>query len=259
VVPPLYALRQPYRKRTVDRWLDRYFAEPWGHELHLLPLVAARGRGWSAEDLRPTSRAIDHLYWALRQWSAFRKGKFKKITTMETHLRSEVRSFIREIRGLAVGGLCRVPPDEIDDFARNVARRCRAFGRLVKGNRSCVLPSKAAHLMLPDLVPAYDDAVIKNEVLTKLITGRRDSDPFELYVRLCWGVLQDLGTLGLLERARRRVAKHLVERWSIRALGAMRPTRRQLASMDSTVAEYLLTGMAWSTKGAALSPILFRC
>jgi hypothetical protein len=206
--------------------------------------------------MRPTSLAIVHLYWALRQWSAFRKGKFKKIATMETHLRKEVSSFIREIRGLAVGGLRKVPLDEIDDFAHNLARRCRAFGRLVKGNRSCVLPSKAAHLMLPDLVPAYDDAVIKNEVLTRLISGRRDGDPFELYVKLCWGVLQDLGTLGLLQRARLRVAKHLLERWSVRALGATRPSRRQLASVDSTVAEYLLIGMARSTRRASLSPIL---
>ena len=185
----------------VDRWLDAYFDEPWGHELDLLPLMAARRQRWRPADLDPSSPVIRHLGWSLRRWSAFRNGSVG-VSVAQSRLATHVGRFVEDIGTIFPGRLSEVPDDQLPSFARRLTERCLRFGKRVKGTASCVLPSKTAHLLLPELVPAYDNAEIKNEVLAKLIPGRRRGEPFEIYVKLAWSVIQELRERVALNRFR---------------------------------------------------------
>jgi hypothetical protein len=102
-----------------------------------------------------------------------------------------------------------VPAAEVGPFAAAPAARRRGFGRVVKETESRVLPSKAAHFLLPGLVPAVDREVVQNGTLWRLAPRSRDteSDPV-----MCWWVLRQFRREGTLGGAREAVAAYMLER-----------------------------------------------
>jgi hypothetical protein len=121
--------------------------------------------------------------------------------------------------------------------------RLSRFGRDVKGQGSCVLPSKTAHLLLPGFVPAYDLGVIVNTTMANLV---EDTDSMTSYLCLCWWVLRRFREEGMLQQARNRVADHLMSDWALRVLLPTDAILNHwlLGSLDSVVAEYTLIQMA---------------
>ncbi len=122
------------------------------------------------------------------------------------------------------------------------------FGEAVKGQGSCVLPSRTGHLLLPSYLPAYDNEVAVNTTLYNIIarTSRMGS-----YMMICWWVLQRFRLEGTLQQARDSVARYLMSDWLLTVVCAQNPTQDHwlLQSMDTLVAEYSLIQMARMVEG----------
>jgi hypothetical protein len=137
--------------------------------------------------------------------------------------------------------------DVLDDgiwpLAQALEARLSQFGREVKGQGSCVLPSRTAHLLLPGLVPAYDIGVVVKTTMANVV-GRTDS--MTSYLCLCWWALRRFRDEGTLQQARDRVVDHLTSDWALRAMLSPQVIQDHwlLRTMDSVVAEYVLIGMA---------------
>jgi hypothetical protein len=229
--------------------LDGYIQAPeWDHALEIVPIaVAAPPAGWPhwQPDALRDAGLQNHLLRALRHWSAFRPLESERRATAEAVLREQLPDFIADVQGLATAQLhlSAVQADGIRPLAQALEMRLSRFGREVKGQKSCVLPSKTAHLLLPGFVPAYDIGVIKNTTMVNLI---EDKGSMANYLCLCWWVLQRFREEGTLQQARDRVAEHLLSDWAIRMLLPTDAILNHwlLRSMDSVVAEYTLVQMA---------------
>jgi hypothetical protein len=248
----MFEFAQP-QPRAVVTYLDGYLARPaWNHAVHMMPLLAALdGRRrlpfWTARNLEP--EVIQHLTWSLREWSAFRGSDDFDATG--TRLAKKLPGFLKKLQECAPAErLARVGESKLDGF---VERVCVAFDgfQAVKGVESYVLPSKAAHLMLPTLIPAYDVAVVVGEVLAYLLPMyTRAGKSYATYMKLCWWVIQRLDGEGGLKKATALVRDHLLGTWLVRQLSPKRPRASSaiLNSLDSTVAEYTLIAMARAVK-----------
>jgi hypothetical protein len=235
--------------------LDGYIQAPeWDHALDIVPMAVAAPPPmwphWQPDTLRDEGLQT-HLLRALRHWSAFRPLGSERRTTAEAALCERLPEFIADVQALpnAQLHLSEVPDDDIWPLAQALEARLSRFGREVKGQGSCVLPSKTAHLLLPGFVPAYDIGVIVNTTMVNLI---QDTNSMTGYLCLCWWVLRRFREEGTLQQARDRVADHLMSDWALRALLPTDAILNHwlLRSMDSVVAEYTLIQMA-RTVGAA--------
>lgn len=230
-------------------YLVAYFDRPeWDHALEIVPFaVAAPPSAWPHWQAATLGDAglLNHMIRSLRHWSAFRPLKSAGRATAEAALRERLPALIADVQALQYSRLhlSEVPGNGIWPLAQALEARLSRFGQDVKGQGSCVLPSKTAHLLLPGFVPAYDIGVIRNFAMSNLV---RQTDSMTSYLCLCWWVLRRFVQEGTLQRARDRVADHLLSDWALRA---MQPTDRVLnhwllRSLDSVVAEYTLIGMA---------------
>jgi hypothetical protein len=107
----------------------------------------------------------------LRHWSAFRPLRSKRREAAQAALCERLPEFIADVQALpnARLHLSDMPDDSIWPLAQTLEARLSRFGREVKGQGSCVLPSKTAHLLLPGFVPAYDIGVIVNSTMANLV------------------------------------------------------------------------------------------
>lgn len=226
-------------------FLRRYLADPyWDHAIQVLPFVAALGDRaelpfWPNGEI--SDAVFRHLCWSLSEWSAFRGAG--TLDEKKARLHDQLPAFLRDVQTAAPAArLSAVPEARVAQLAEDWIA---AFDALrVKESASHVLPSKAAHLLLPTLVPAYDQQVIAGQVLPAVLP-RRAGRNFQTYVQLCWWVLDQLCREGSLDSAAALVRDHLAADWLVRSLGATRPdpTSFVARSLDSLVAEYTLIGM----------------
>lgn len=227
--------------------LANYLRDPWKHALHVVPLAASLDKRIQMplrrSNLSEGLRA--HLWSSLRQWSALRgRDEFKSVwRRFERHL----PAFVRDLQKLhPATRLSRIPARDIEQYARDLETTLTSFSSHVKRTSSVVIAAKTAHLLLPTLVPAYDQEVVAGTILPRVLPrGRRD---FHHYVLACWWVLAELKRTKRLPDALGRVAKHLSADWAIRQLapGSNIAARGAMPYLDSVVAEYVLTGMAYA-------------
>jgi hypothetical protein len=139
--------------------------------------------------------------------------------------------------------LADIADDAIEQLAYGVEARMQRFGKAVKGQGSCVLPSKTGHLLLPGYLPAYDNEVAVNTTLYNIIAR---TSSMSSYMMICWEVLQRFRQEGTLQQARDSVARYLMSDWVLTVVRAQNPTQGHwlLRTMDSLVAEYTLIQMA---------------
>jgi hypothetical protein len=152
-------------------FLDQYLDMPeFDHAVDIVPLIAAAPCPawplWSDAALCDAGMQ-DHLLRSLSRWSAFRgAASFSKSWTA---FRENLPRFILDFQRIPEARLhlSEIPENQIETLANSVETRLIRFGRAVKGNDSAVLPSKTAHLLIPSLIPAYDNGVIKNSTLCR--------------------------------------------------------------------------------------------
>jgi hypothetical protein len=252
------------RRTNVFEGLTAYLDEPeWYHSVHVLPLLAAMEKTDSKGVWPPKQRdkgLFRHLVWTLDEWSAFRsRGKFED---KQKALRKRLPSFCEEMRQhfLSSGAKCLASLSETQatDLGKKLDKYFWKFGPKIKAEAgpSYVLPSKLGHLLFPEMVPAFDGAVIENKVLKKLLTGMKDWDHYSTYFNLSWWTLQEYKKKSQLDKAREEVLEHLLrEDWSIRALCPRLPTMkaRSLTRLDSFVSEYTLIGL--ERQHASIAPV----
>ena len=231
-------------------YLERYLAEPqWVHAAYVLPLVAWQLRsGHGIAEHEIPDRAADHLIWSLRAWSAFRgSGSFEdKAARFRAQLPKLVRGVAAAIGKTHANRLADVGTPAVSQFAEDLERAFLAMARDVKENMSFVLPSKAAHLVFPSMIPAFDMEVVRDMVLEDLLPPRiayRKS--FATWLRLCCCVLQEFKSDGTLAEAGRMVRDALLGDWAMEQLQPAHPPRTDavLPLLDSFVAEYTLIGI----------------
>lgn len=230
-------------------YLGGYFENPeWDHALDIVPMAVAAPPAawplWQAEALQGEGLQ-NHLLRSLRHWSAFRPLQSERRAEAEAALCERLPEFIADVQALehARLHLSEVPDGGIWPLAQALEARLSEFGQEVKGQGSCVLPSKTAHLLLPGFVPTYDIGVIVKTAMVNLV---ENTDSMTSYLCLCWWVLRRFREEGTLQQARDRVADHLMSDWALRVLLPTDAILRhwQLRSMDSVVAEYTLIQMA---------------
>jgi hypothetical protein len=228
------------------RFMDAWFQNPtFDQTIDLVPLLAAApARAWPlwTKDRLGDKGLQDHLIRSLRSWSAFR-GPAGQRAEMEKELRRRLPAFIADIQRHAQTWRCLsdVPENEIRPFAKRVEKQMKGFGQAVKGVGKCVLPSKAAHLLLPTLIPAYDETVVGGALRALL----RGSASMSRYLIIAWWALQRLRDQGNLQAARNRVAECMLSHWFVRTLRppALPKDHTLLRSLDSVVAEYTVIQM----------------
>ncbi len=227
-------------------YLEQYIGNPWwDHAIDIVPLVAAAPPQawplWTAEALQNTGLQ-NHLLRSLSRWSAFRGSSHSEA---KAALVEHLPSYLADLQ--AMQGACLrlsdVAEDAIERLACAVKARMQKFGEDVKGQGSCVLPSKTAHLLLPGYLPAYDKEVAVNTTLYNLIASTSSMNG---YMMICWWVLQRFREEGTLQQARDCVARYMLSDWLLTTVRAQTPTADHwlLRSMDSLVAEYTLIQMA---------------
>jgi hypothetical protein len=236
-------------------YLEAYLSEPaWAHAVHVVPLLAwlskawADGRGpWPPRNL--PGGALKHLQWCLRGWSAFRGagGLEEKIAAFEHHL----PRFIDDLTGVLTGAgkyrLAKFDEGDLEGLGDACDGLFPAFSARVKGNARVVLPSKTAHLLFPSVIPAYDRAVVREEVLDSLMPGRmRGRLLYRTYLRASWWILGQLEAESSLGRAGRRTLESLRGDWVIEVLEPSFPSETALPLLDTFVSEYTLIGLARS-------------
>jgi hypothetical protein len=249
--------RQPIPLRSC---LDRYWNfDPWLHAVDVLPLAASLP-GACGPALRTfASRELDagwvqYLTGSLRRWSAFR-GKAARSGAPATlwgraeKFRRLFPSFVVSIQSIAPRPrLSLMTKAELYRFAANVPACFAQFAKAIKGSDSDVLPSKAAHLALPGLVPAFDQARIRGLVLPRLLG--RGSRNYRAYLELSWWALHELRRSQDLDRAlkitRQRLIEQLQSQWPRHLLRAASPLLDlpPLLRLDACVSEYVLMGLA---------------
>jgi hypothetical protein len=184
----------------------------------------------------------DHLVGSLRNWSAFR-GVKRSFEDIRKKLVTHLPKFIRDIQDLPGSRLflSDVSSDEIESFANAVEALMRKFGHDVKGHESCVLPSKTAHMLLPTLVPAYDNLVV-GDAMRKILPR---SSGMIRYLKTAWWVLRRFREEGTLQDARDLLADSMLKHWLVRTLRPQNPpAENPLAwSLDSVLAEYTIIQM----------------
>ena len=117
----------------------------------------------------------------------------------------------------------------------------------VKGTESVVLPSKALHLLLPGLVPAYDQARIQDEVLPRAVGP--DVANYGTYLKLSWWVLHELRRSGELDRALQTTKQNLLDQLKTQWPAAIVRGTSDLLDypvldrLDTCLSEYVLMGM----------------
>jgi hypothetical protein len=237
------------QRMSMFELLQSYFEDfLWCHAKDVVPMVSTypppRWPLWGRDQIEEED-TICHVIYALGRWSAFRSSISTLTHAPSRAIRHRMADLVLGIQRLqgARLHLSDVHHREIGRFAEQLAILLRQFARDIKGTDSCVLTSKAAHFYLLGLIPAYDQRVIRNEVLPKLAWGCRS---FENYVSMCWLVLQHFRLEGSLELARDAVADHMLsqhDEWTS-LLPRSDPENWQLRSMDSVVAEYTLIQMA---------------
>ncbi len=247
-------------KGTLKRGLETYLETPtWSHAVDVVPLLVWLGRNappWPPAAL--PEEPFWHLVSALCNWSAFRgQGKLKEKISQ---LHSVLPRFVEELKLAIVeaGGSCLVDlkPQGVSRLAEVLPPLFRRVGSKVKRNESDVLPSKVAHLLFPSIVPAYDQAVIRNDVLRGLLPQsmyRRFT--YATRLRTCWWILNQLRQSGLLRTARRQVNSLLIGAWPIRMLREPKTTwvgPFPLTMLDTFIAEYLCIGL--TELGIVLKP-----
>jgi hypothetical protein len=234
-------------------------ADPqWGHSVHVVPLLAWLSK---AGPLGPQGRipkdVADHLFDALRNWSAFRGRGFLKAKRARFHryLPDLVDGVRRSIRLTNETTLADVDPCDIDKLSRSLRGAFKGFQRVKKGKKhSDVLPSKTAHLLFPSMIPAYDDYVVVKWVMKRKFPHNIPGGAsYANWIKVCNWVLRQLEDYGLLREARRLVLRQLIERtWAIKILRPRLPGALLgvgASMLDSFVAEYVLIGLAGSYRG----------
>ena len=230
-------------------YLDGYVEAPeWDHALDIVPMAVAvpppAWPHWQPDALRDEGLQ-NHLLRSLRHWSAFRPLQSERREAAQAALCKHLPEFIADVQALpnARLHLTDVPDEGVWPLAQALEARLSRFGRDVKGQGSCVLPSKTAHLLLPGFVPAYDLGVIVNTTMVNLV---EDTDSMASYLCLCWWVLLRFREEGTLQQARNRVADHLMSDGVLRVLLPTDAILNHwlLRSLDSVVAEYTLIQMA---------------
>ena len=250
----MFAFVDPSLTKPMSAYLDLYLADPWwGHALQVVPFLAALGERtglpfWGDNFER---ELLHHLVWSLDQWSAFRnKGTHAE---QRAALEAGLPQLIGSIQQAAPAAcLADVPEERLQSFTSAVVDALRAFAGHEEA--SFVLPSKTAHLLLPTLVPAYDGAVVVDQVLSRLFPARtRDAKTYATWLSLCWWVLQLFRREGTLAAARGQVFKSLMDDWRVRVLDAAKPTATSFVAscLDSYLAEYTLIGMYHDVKRRA--------
>jgi hypothetical protein len=227
-------------------YLEQYIENPWwDHAIDILPLVAAAPPQawplWTAEALQDEGLQ-KHLLRSLARWSAFRGSSH---TEAKAALVEQLPGYLADLQAMpgACPQLADVAEEAIERLAYAVEARMQKFGEDVKGQGSCVLPSKTAHLLLPGYLPAYDKEVAVNTTLYNLIAS---TSSMSGYLMICWWVLQQFRREGNLQQARDSVARYMLSDWLLTTVRAQAPAVDHwlLRSMDSLVAEYTLIQMA---------------
>jgi hypothetical protein len=225
--------------------LEAYLADAyWCHASDLLEMVVRTPEEswplWTEEQLRDDA-VRRMLVRVLGRWGGFRNG----LGGQQAALRRELASFIADMQALPGSRLylVDVPEAEIEDVVAAAADRLVRFALDVKGTDSPVLASKTAHLLLIPLMPAYDNLMIRSNVLPRLTRYGRD---MQSYLRMCWWVLRQFRAEGTLEQARARVGAYLVDRCRGRGRALLDAARDHwlLQALDTVIAEYSLIGMA---------------
>jgi hypothetical protein len=197
---------------------------------------------WTEEELRD-ERMLRHLIASLNRWRAFRTNR--RVADAQGAFRGNLAGLIADIQAMPEAQPClsEVTEADIRRLAASLTARLRRFGMAVKGSESCVLPSKAAHLLLLGLVPAYDRRIIRDNTLWWLAPRAGN---MESYMLVCWWVLQQFRREGTLGEARAAVAGYMIKQPLPWTQSLLRPAEdnRLLQSMDTVLAEYSLIQMA---------------
>lgn len=231
---------QGTKRETWENYLKDYLSSPkWDHSAYILPLIAHK-KGKSVENDQPLK---NHIWWCLKDWSALRGHKdFNKI--QERYYKYVVQ-FYNKIRDRGFDKISSINSDKIDKEAEEISKIIQDCSKAIKGVKSPVFGSKLCHFLFLPLVPAFDNEVIKNCVLKKVLKKSRVTNNYKTYFILCWWVIQEMKSeksLGkcmeyYIDSLKKEGRKKLIfenSKFSSKSLSEQPP--------ESSIAELALTG-----------------
>ncbi len=236
----------------------RYLRRPtFRHAIDAVPFILygpSTARRWArVGGVHVGDKSFVSLCWSLKRWKAFLGAGYRSHAQMKGRLAKVLPRALGQVLA-ATGGEPTSIADAEEEVWTTVVQAAHTISWQVKSSRSPVLGSKVLHLLLPSLVPAYDNVVIRVKVLPKLSARGRS---FSNYLDACRLAMRELAAAPRrhgLERARRVVWQHLRAAYLEQIQDAtesegpwvVQPPAGppQSCLVDSYVAEYALIGLA---------------